>query len=175
MTHRPADDALLADLLEADRPARHMLTPSPAPRPVRHVQPASRRAVGWFSEALYLKVQTVIALTLGLAFSLLLWWVGARCTLSAIAAFGIPVASWGIFAYIIPVLITIVEVGLWPSRERDLAPRLEWAVFLLVDALTTALGAVREVPWLLPASRSLAFAVAFAVGLLIAIVPSTLR
>ncbi len=68
-----------------------------------------------------------------------IWYIGAFFTLEWLKYYGVPVDS--VYWWVVPIAITLLEVGLQPDTPRINWVHLLWLGVLLVDAFATAFGA----------------------------------
>lgn len=122
------------------------------------------------SQTTYDRTMRIGGLLVALVLMLVLWAIGGYYTLAWLSARGLRLATAGVVpfnallhlsgdgaqpafhwlgavaAWLIPLGLSAVEIGLWPRRvQHPLAWGL-WFVFLSCDALTTAAGVVLVIP-----------------------------
>jgi hypothetical protein len=68
------------------------------------------------------------------------WYVGASFTLQAFAGWGYAIAAWGLAAWLIPGVISLIETGTMLLRSRHPTLWLLWLIVVGIDAYTTAAG-----------------------------------
>jgi hypothetical protein len=123
------DPELLAQLL-----ARRT-TPAEPPSEQPKLRRAPRKPSGTY-EAVLGKVALLIALGV-IAFG---WWAGGTFTLAALAAWGAPIAAWGLLAWGIPLVVTLLEIGTFMARSHLSWLWSIWCAVLAIDIYTTAAG-----------------------------------
>ena len=121
------DQSLQSDLIMsgiAGPAAAALPVESPSPKTQRPKRRATPKIEGRID-----LVMTVIAYlgVLGIAGGL--WYVGARFTLVFLNTLAPGLATVGIIAWAIPVIITAIELTLWPHSRTS---SILWAVFLVV-------------------------------------------
>jgi hypothetical protein len=88
----------------------------------------------------YERVVARIALGLAALTAGGIWWVGGYFTLVWVAQMGIPVVTLGVAAWIIPLAITTLEMGMLHARPQSRWAWLCWGSVFLIDITTTAQG-----------------------------------
>lgn len=181
--------ALLAHLLGAP-PARSAAEAHPAARPRRSRNNRYDRGV------------QLAATAIGLAGCALIWLIGSYFTLRALAALGVGLAATGlapvhallqigpaaerlstealsarwpsiVLAWALPLGVTLLETGFDPARTSGRSSRLIWGVVLSLDAVTSALG-MQPILARLVGDAPLAWALAAALGIILAVLPEKL-
>lgn len=130
------DDGLLGKLLEAAPPAVQVSAVTtdvsrPRKSAVRTATAANTSYDRWTRRFGLVAALIVVAA---------LWGVGAYFTLLFLKSIGLRLAGAGLIGYSIPLLITVLEIGLQPGRSPDSMSRTIWLAILLLDAATTAAG-----------------------------------
>jgi hypothetical protein len=153
------------------------------------------------TEARYDRGVRLVATVIGMLLCATAWVVGAYFTLSWLASLGFDWATAGIapiaglfseadvertaspeamsngmsalLVWAIPLAVTLAEVGFDPGRASGIASRLLWAVFLVADAATTALGLYPLLAIGL-GSGAVALILAALIGMVLALVPEKL-
>jgi hypothetical protein len=182
--------ALLAQLLEAVPERRFDVESRPSIR--------SRRR----SAARYDRLVQVGATAIGLLGCALVWLIGSYFTLRWLASLGVGLAATGLApvhtllqigpadariawsalqplwstiagAWALPLAITLIETGFDPARAGGRSSRLIWAVFLSLDAVTSALG-IQPILAGFVTDELACWVLAAIIGLLLALVPEKL-
>lgn len=127
---------LIAELLK-QQSAQSLPSASAPPTQPNHSPAARTRrsASGSYGTALY-KAAILVALLLMVG----VWYTGGSFTLAALTSWGLPVASWGLLAWLIPLSVTALEIGALMGRARLPALWVVWVAVLAFDVATTAIG-----------------------------------
>jgi hypothetical protein len=69
-----------------------------------------------------------------------IWWLGAYSTLRWLDTSGVSLVAVGLAAWALPIGVTILESGTIAARSRLPWLWLAWAIVLVFDIVTTAIG-----------------------------------
>lgn len=126
---------LIAELLR-----QQQQQPAAVPVAVPPAQPAAQSRPRRPSNTAYLTGLVKAAILVALALLAGLWYVGGAFTLATLASWGLPIAAWGLLAWLIPLAITTLEIGTMAGRVRLPMLWLIWAAVLAFDVVTSAIG-----------------------------------
>ena len=160
---------LIAELLKQQQAAVPIVAQAAQAAPAARTR---RVASGGYGTVLY-KAALIVALLLVLG----MWFLGGQFTLAALAAWGLPVVSWGLIAWAIPIGITALEVGTLAGRARVPMLWVLWAGVLAFDIASTAIGLLdlaegrRVLGHLFIAADPTSAAIGGLLGLAIALIP----
>jgi hypothetical protein len=134
-------DALLEALHAANQERDAQVAPPAIQRPAVSIRRMPRPRSSWYETIL-----ARVAILAALAIIGWLWYLGGTYTLAFLKLRGTPLESWGILAWLIPLAITGLEIGVFAARSRIPALWIVWAGVLLFDIFTTAAGVLADPP-----------------------------
>lgn len=108
------------------------------PKPAKPRAP--RRAAPAIPDGLVDLVVLAIALVGVLIVAGVLWWIGASFTLAFLHGQTASLSRLGLGQWAIPVIITAVELALWPRLSSAVARWVIWLAFLAFDLGTSSAG-----------------------------------
>jgi magnesium-transporting ATPase (P-type) len=158
----------------AQAPATAIAAPPSQPSVPRAKQKPARRTS---SLTLYDKIMNKIGLSLGVLLCIILWGTGGYFTLVWLRSLGLPVQVFGspvilTIWWLIPLGITILEVGLDPERSpyENRHSFWAWIVILGFDTLATAAGIVSMIQGKNIASQTIEWYTAWLIGIFVGLV-----
>ncbi|GEM_PF-6139356 len=126
---------LIADLLR-----KQQEQPPIAAQPAVPAQPVAQSRPRRTSNTAYTTGLYKAALLVALCLVAAIWYLGGVFTLATLASWGLPLVTWGLLAWLIPVGITALEIGTLAGKGRIPMLWLIWAGVLAFDVATSALG-----------------------------------
>lgn len=115
-----------------------------------------------------------------LIFGFGMWWIGAQFTLAFAASIGIPVAKLGVAQWLLPAIITAIEIKCWPNKTLDWHHLSIFGIIAIVDLFTSTVGgkawlAGRMIAeWRLPSDGTVIWLIALVASIAFAFWPERL-
>lgn len=115
-----------------------------------------------------------------LIFGFGMWWIGAQFTLAFVASIGIPIARLGLAQWLLPAIITAIEIKCWPNKTLDWHHLSIFGIIAIVDLFTSTVGgkawlAGRLIAeWRLPTDGMLIWGIALVASIAFAFWPERL-